>query len=217
MRAPDRAMTGLARGCGARSRARCTLWNRLTLVLLLGTLAVPGACRRAAQAPPAAAPPPSESWTTVASARVYYDNAGGILDSMRVVVRDAEQLREIWARATSRQIAPPPPPEIDFAREMLLVVAAGRRSPEDQIRVDSVRVRQEIRRGIAQDLALSAVIRLHEGCGRFAHESFPLEIVRLRRIEGPVEWVERRDRSPECMRAAANRYVVGQTLTKGDS
>lgn len=58
---------------------------------------------------------------------MYYDNSGGIADSLRLVLRDEAALHEIWRQATSRQAAPPPPPEIDFSRDMV-IVAADRKS-----------------------------------------------------------------------------------------
>jgi hypothetical protein len=131
--------------------------------------------------------------------RLYYDNAGGIQDSLRVVVRDAAQLRSFWERATSRQVAPPPLPEVDFQREMVLVVAAGRRSVEDRIRVDSVGVRREpAAPGRAATAEVTVVVRLFEGCRRFVTEAYPLELVRVQRFNGPVTWIERRVPAIDC-------------------
>jgi hypothetical protein len=117
------------------------------------------------------------------------------------VVQDAGQLREVWARATSRQQVPPPAPEVDFAREMLLVVAAGRRSPEDRIRIDSVGVqRTPAARGQPARETMAVVVRLSEGCRRFTTDSYPLEIVRVPRHAGEVEWIERRAPATDCAR-----------------
>src|SRR5690606_33706858 len=85
---------------------------------------------------PAAAGP---AWRAIpASARLYYDNSGGIRDSLRVVIRDQAAFSAAWSQATSTQSAPPAPPTVDFNREMVLLVAAGRKTPEEQIRVDSL-------------------------------------------------------------------------------
>jgi hypothetical protein len=171
----------------------------LLLLVLAGVLVTPACRRGAAPSPPAAVPPPA--WTASPAQRLYYDNAGGIQDSLRLVIRDSEQLRSVWIRATSRQVAPPPAPTVDFEREMLLVVAAGRRSAEDQIRVDSVGVRREpAAPGRTAVEEMTAVVRLTEACRRFASESYPIEIVRVRRFDGPVAWLERRERQAECAR-----------------
>lgn len=173
----------------------------VVIAILLLLVALPG-CRRGRAAAPVPAPP-AAAWTPAAAERVYYDNAGGIRDSTRLAIRDAARLQEVWAQATSRQLSPPPAPEVDFTREMLLVVAAGRRSPEDRIVVDSVRVQRETRGGTSTELAFAAVVKLVEGCGRFAADAYPLEIVRVPRFAGEIEWVERRERAPQCQRSHA--------------
>ena len=81
---------------------------------------------------------------------------------------------------------------------MLLVAAAGRMSPEARIRVDSVGVRREMSaRGKMEDV-LATVVRVTEGCRRFNTAAFPVEIVRVRRFEGPVSWVNRRETTGNC-------------------
>lgn len=143
---------------------------------------------------PAAPAPVGFAWAPIPTAsRLYYDNAGGIRDSLRVVVRDAGTLGVVWSQATSGQASPPPAPTIDFDREMLLVVAAGRKTAEEQIRVDSVAVQRA-----GGDETMFAVVRLTEGCGSFNIDAWPLEIVRVDRFAGPVEFVERRTRSAAC-------------------
>jgi hypothetical protein len=169
-------------------------------LVALTVLAAP-ACRRGA-APAPATVPAGPTWSAVSAQRLYYDNAGGIQDSLRVVIRDAEQLRSVWSRATSLQAAPPPVPEVNFEREMLLVVAAGRRDAEDQIRIDSVGLQREpAARGRAASEEMTAVVRLTEGCRRFATDAYPVEIVRVQRFNGPVTWVERRVPASECARS----------------
>jgi hypothetical protein len=80
-------------------------------------------------------------------------------------------------------------PGIDFTQEMLLVVAAGRMSPGDQIRVDSVGVRND---------QYIAIVRTTVECEPFPADAYPMEIVRVRRDERPVGWVERRERAAHC-------------------
>jgi hypothetical protein len=158
------------------------------------TLLAAAGCGRAGPGVPTPA-----AWLFVPEdATVYYDNAGGIQDSLRLVVRDAATLHDVWAQATSQQASPPPPPEVGFAKEMLLVAAAGRMTPEDQIRVDSVVVQRRTLATGKQEEVLSAVVRTIEGCGRFATPAFPVQIVRIRRFDGPVVFVERRERAGNC-------------------
>jgi hypothetical protein len=139
------------------------------------------------------------SWSAAPVQRVYSDNAGEIQDSLRIVIRDDQQLRSLWERATARQASPPPLPEVDFGREMLLVVAAGRRGPEDRIRVDSVGFQRDpTARPQTQPAEMTAIVRLSEGCRRFAVDAYPVEIVRVPRFAGPVNWIERRERPTDC-------------------
>lgn len=172
--------------------------RRAGVLLVLGVLVVVGGCRRGGT-PGALATvsPAAPAWSAIPStARMYYDNSGGIRDSLRIVVRDDATLRIVWSQATSGQTTPPPAPTIDFNREMLLLVAAGRKTPEEQIRVDSVAIQRAA--GGARQETFFAVVRLTEGCQRFNIDAFPLEIVRVNRFDGPVEFVERRDRPQDC-------------------
>jgi hypothetical protein len=157
----------------------------LALTVLLG------ACGRGVPSTPSPlGPVPIE-------ARVFYDNGGGIRDSSQVVIRDAAALQEAWQRATSTQSSPPPVPEIDFGRQMLLLVAAGRMSPDDQIHVDSVGVRREVAVSGGNRDVLAVQYTITEGCRRFNRDAWPVEIVRVRRYDGEVRFIGRRERA-EC-------------------
>ncbi len=149
----------------------------------------------AATAPPAAAP-------LAPTAVLFYDNSGGIRDSVRMVVRDQERFRQIWRQATSTQSAPPAAPAIDFGRAMLLVVAAGRMTPEDAVHIDSVSVREETDGDGGRSEVLQAVVRTVRGCGGFSADAYPLAIVQVARYEGPVRFVERREAAAGCPGAA---------------
>jgi hypothetical protein len=174
----------------------------LLAVLAAAVVALPG-CRRGGS--PAAAPPPAApAWTPLpAAALVFYDNSGGIQDSVRLVVRDEAALREVWGRATSNQSPPPALPAVDFGREMVVVAGAGRMTPEDQIRVDSVGVREEVTPANRRQRVMEVVVHTERGCQRFASDAYPLAIVRVQRFEGEVRFVERRTRAEGCPPGAA--------------
>lgn len=162
-------------------------------ILILGA-ALLAACRGGA-AP--ATPTPSFNPVTTAE-RLYYDNGGGIQEALRLVIRDATALADVWQRVTSRQVEPPPAPRVDFTREMLLVVAAGRMTPEDEIRVDSVGIRSETTATGRTERVMAVIVRIREGCRRFNADAYPLEVVRVRRFDGPVNFVERREQAVDC-------------------
>src|SRR5262245_26021158 len=52
----------------------------------------------------------------------------GISKPLRVVIRDRDEWMEVWKQITNLQRPQPAAPDIDFSREMLIVVAMGQRS-----------------------------------------------------------------------------------------
>jgi hypothetical protein len=147
--------------------------------------------------------------------RIYYDNSGGIADSVRIVIRDPGAYADVWARATERQGDPPPAPEVNFDEEMVLVVGAGRMTPEDQIRVDSIGIREVTDPMGETEEVLAVVVRTLEGCGRFAVDAYPLEIVTVPRFEGPVRFVERIQQDPNCGPQARGSGAAGDPRGSG--
>jgi hypothetical protein len=135
-----------------------------------------------------------------APTRIYYDNSGGIADSVRLVVKDAAEFERVWRQATSRQTSPPPAPAIDFTREMVIVVGAGQLTPEDQIAVDSVGTTRQMDSAGQMQETLSVMVQTTLACQRFQIEAYPLEIVRLRRFDGPIRIVNRPTRQAEGCR-----------------
>jgi hypothetical protein len=164
--------------------------RRMALACAAATAA---ACAGGAPAsPPALAPMPQ-------AALIYDDDAGEVRDSVRLVVRAPAELDALWRRATAGQPAPPPAPAVDFSREMVLAVAAGRMAPDDRIRVDSVGVRREPGADGRLREVLAVLVRTTEACGRYATAAvYPLQVVRVRRWDGPVVFVERRERGEGC-------------------
>ncbi len=160
-------------------------------IAFFGLLALLGAAGCHHAAPPAPEPVPAVN-------RLYYDNGGGIEDSVRMVVRDAQSLRSVWQQATSQQSSPPPVPTIDFKHQMVLVVAAGRMTPEDQIHVDSLSfARLPDAQGHLQR-GLRVVVDVTRGCTPFNAAAYPLEMVRVPRVDGPVQFVQHDIKAQGC-------------------
>lgn len=130
--------------------------------------------------------------------RLYADNTGGFTDSLRLVVLDEGGWEDAWRRATSGQSSPPSRPSVDFQESMVVVVAAGRMTPEDRIRVDSVGVRSVRTEDGSLEDAFEIVVRTVRGCGRLRVDAFPFEIVRTRRFEGAVRFIERQSTAEGC-------------------
>jgi len=160
-------------------------------------------------------PPPPPSQQPIAAVtveeRLYYDNSGAYPDSLRLVVRDAQSFSQVWTEATRNQSAPPPRPQVDFESSMVLLVAAGRMTPEDRIRVDSVGVRSVPRTDGGREDVLTIVVSTVRGCGRLEVDAYPVEIVRLPKFEGRIEYMERSVRDCPSLEPRAVALVSTQS------
>jgi hypothetical protein len=181
---------------------------RAALRLCLLAAAVTAGCGRGASAP-AQPPPPTPIAPPVP---IYYDTGGGIRDSMRVVITDQATYAQRWQQATSAQPSPPPAPAIDFNREMVILVAAGRKTPEDQIHVDSLFTRRELLPSGQREETLIIAVRTVIGCGRVRTEAYPVEIVRARSFEGPIRWDERVERAVCDPPDHADPHTIANTI-----
>jgi hypothetical protein len=142
--------------------------------------------------------PPGTVTRSLSPELVFSDNSGGIQDSMRVVIRNADTWRDRWRDVTAAHEQPPALPQIDFSNEMVVLVAAGRMTIEDQIRVESATVRSgRDARGRPEEV-LEIEVQIVQGCGRLQRDGYPLEIVRVQRFDGPANFVVRRHQDPNC-------------------
>jgi hypothetical protein len=173
---------------------RFALWSLVALIAL-----VAAGCRGGGDEPPSPPEPEPDPLAPLASsARLYYDNSGGISDSLRVVVRDEDDWQDLWDRATSRQSSPPSRPTVDFTEEMVVAVGTGRMTPQDRIQVDSAGFYTERTVDGAEEEYFIVVVRTHEGCRRLEADAYPLEIVKVPRFDGSVRWEERREQATDC-------------------
>jgi hypothetical protein len=120
---------------------------------------------------------------------------------LHTVIRQDVDFQRLWQQATSRQASPPPPPTIDFGQEMVIAVGAGRLTSDDRIQVDSVGVSEEMNPGGRSEETLNVFVSVVLACQRFDIEGFPLEVVRLRRFDGPVRFHDQRRQAENCLRA----------------
>ena len=174
----------------------------LSSVWILAGCGLFGGGGGAPEVPPLPGPAPAQQQDVLGpvstASRLYSDNAGGFVEAERRVVRDDAEWATVWERATSHQASPPSRPSVDFAANMVVLVAAGRMTPEDRIRVDSVGVRSVRTESGSMEDVFEIVVRTIEGCGRLRVDAYPFEIVRTRRFDGPVRFVERQATVEGC-------------------
>lgn len=141
-----------------------------------------------------APPPAARVWPVDAANRLYRDDAAPLPDTIRRVIRDQTSFAQAWAQATSALDDPPPPPEVDFTRHMIVFVGAGRSNPGDRIQVDSVGFRQESnpQNPDREIEVIYFVVRTILEPDPFPGESFPIELVRVDLSDRPIRWEERR-------------------------
>ena len=121
--------------------------------------------------------------------RIYYDDVTAFRDSVRLTISDPDTWRTTWLRATQAQATAPALPEVDFQRYMLILVSAGSLKPGDEIHVDSVGL---------QGGRPVAVVRTTVACQPFPGTAYPLEIVRMRRSDSTVTFIERQSKTEDC-------------------
>ena len=181
-----------------RFSTRPSISHRLACVALrcavIGLAAViTVGCRRASPAPA-----PAPLGPIAPEARLLSDNDGGMRDSTQLVIRDAAALATTWKQATALQSNPTPMPTVDFARYMVVVVAGGRMSRGDEIRIDSAGVRRESTAGGRLQNVVAILFTATEGCHRYNREAYPVEIVQLPRSASEVRFIGKRERGPAC-------------------
>jgi len=105
----------------------------------------------------------------------------------RMVVRDAVTWQAVWNQIHLRQSPVPPLPPIDFARDMIVVVALGSRSTGGYgIRLDGAA--EAANNGIAVIVESSSP---GSDCGVTEAFTQPVDIARVPLRGGPVSFIER--------------------------
>jgi len=108
---------------------------------------------------------------------------GAIRDELRLVIRDRQAWASIWKRLLSNIPSLPPLPEIDFSREMLVVVSMGSR-PDSGYRI-IVNSARELRTRVEVEVVSSGPCGLMLGI-----ETAPVDIVRIPKTDFPVTFRE---------------------------
>jgi hypothetical protein len=80
----------------------------------------------------------------------------------------------------------------------VVLIGAGRMSPDDGIRVDSATVTRVMDQAGQMQPVLTLHVRTIRGCRRVEADAYPLEILRLRRFQGTVRFQERVEQAEGC-------------------
>lgn len=165
---------------------------RLSTVASLAALAVLAACHKGKAAAPLVAPAPELQVAVRVvepTAILLSDNARVFADSVRRVIRDTVEWKQVWTQATKLQPNPPARPAVDFSKDVVILAAAGQLRPGDQIHVDSM--------GYSRKLAV-IVIRTTTGCQNIPATVYPFELARVPKFEGDPAFRENKAKAVEC-------------------
>ena len=140
--------------------------KRLVAILLLATIAAGCTAKR----PLGVIVLPMERLTPQ-----YRDQYTGLTSPARLVVEEARSFEEIWSRAFGTYQPPPPLPDVDFAREVVIVAALGEPSTGGYL----IRVTGAIATSAGVLVAVESTAPA--GCAVSAAQTQPLDIVKIPR------------------------------------
>jgi hypothetical protein len=136
--------------------------------------------------------------------RVFYDEDAGIRDSTAFEIRDRAMLEQTWGQITSswptrRALADYPGlANVDFQRNMLLVVAPGMLFRGDRVQIERITRAREADLGGRQQEILLVEFTVQQGCRTITGAAYPLEIVRVPRYAGTVRFQGTRRQATGC-------------------
>jgi len=123
--------------------------------------------------------------------RLPMEVSGGIAEARRALLKEPGEFETLWKRATSHVTPAPRPPAVDFAKEMVAVLALGKK-PTGGWSAEIVGARE---RG-GRLVLLYAEHAPAEGAAVTEGVTAPWHAVVLARSDLPVEWQEYRAPAP---------------------
>ena len=144
------------------------------------------------QGSPTSAQDAAPSTTVDSTSRVYQSVMSGLTESTELVVRDDTAWRATWEQLTTMVLPAPARPAVDFAREAVVLVAAGeRQSAGWRVTIDSVA------NAAGGALVVSYTITgPGTGCMAAQMMTSPVDVVRIPRPSGTVRFTARTVRTP---------------------
>lgn len=159
-------------------------------------LAAPIFCLLACQGGGTSAPGPGDRGTLPGAAvpltrfsddSFAYTFYSGITSRQAFVIRDQAAWSELWQNIHATTTPAPPLPEVDFSQEMVLAAALGTRSSGGY----------DVVLGDAAEDAAGLHVEVTEsspgaGCATTQALTQPVDLARMQRHDGPVQFVETR-------------------------
>ena len=128
---------------------------------------------------------PTEAKPAAVSQPLFSTLYSNIKDPLRIVIHDEESWSALWAQMVAAGVAPAEAPQIDFAREDVVVAAMGeRRAAGYEITIRGV---QETADGLHVDVASKSPSPL---CDRSEVITTPLHAVRISKTNEAVHFDE---------------------------
>ena len=122
--------------------------------------------------------------TRIDSTAVVLATSHGVGDPTRAIIRDSTAWEAFWTQAHGLMEPAPPTPAVDLTSSMLLVAALGTRSSGGHsVTIDSVA------RGPSLRVFVTSVTPGPD-CMTTMSITWPVQVVRVPRFEGSVEFVE---------------------------
>jgi PrcB C-terminal len=117
-----------------------------------------------------------------------FSYTSGLTQPRQMLVRSATEWRQVWDAIWREHSPKPPLPEIDFAREMVVVAALGERPTGGySVFIEAASAGPD---GIA--LRIRSVSPA-SGCGVTLAQTQPVDVARIPRREGPATFAEQRE------------------------
>ena len=140
---------------------------------------------------PEARAEPDAVVSRIDSSEIVLRTGQGLGDPTRTVIRDSVAWVQFWGQANALIEPTPALPPVNFADSMLLVAASGTHAPGgNSVRIDSVA------RGSALRVFVTTVTP-GNGCSTTLAITWPVQVVRVARFDGSVEFVES-ERTEDC-------------------
>lgn len=156
-----------------------------SMVLLLVILG----CGGGDPPPRSIAVPPPTAYPVPPADYLYSGNTAVIPEATQSEIRDEIALGRHWRTVTAGQSNPPPVPQIDFSRDIVVFVASGQRPQGSRVQVDSVGFELEATGPDITRRVMRVFGSTVSPCDPFrGGYSYPVQLARIQRADMPIRF-----------------------------